>query len=143
MKERIDLILSDLGKEINLPLSLDDTGSCSLIVDDKLIIQIEPSQSQILIGSFVCQIPPGKYRENVFTNTLKANYLIPRVGTFAFNEMNAQLVLFEYLPVNISTLELKNFLVSFIEKAFIWKDSVENGNSAPTEFLREIEKIKK
>lgn len=143
MKEMIETVLNDLGVEIDFPLNLDENGSCSIIIDDKLTVQIEAFESEMLIGTFLTEIPPGKFRENVFTQTLKANHLIPRRGTFAFNEISSQLTLFLFTPLpKLTASALHTILEGFVETAFLWKNAIESGQNSPVEFLRELEKSK-
>ena len=145
MKNELEQILKNLGDMINISLEPDSEGLCAIRVDDKLTFEIQPdpSQEQILIGSLLTEIPPGKFKENVFTQTLKANNQIPRRGCFAFNEETSELVLFEYIFLhNLKAKHLKNILAEFIEKAMNWKESIEAGQEAPTDFLRKIEQSK-
>lgn len=135
-------ILTQLGIDLDLFLTPDDDRITSIQIDEKLLMQIELDESEqnILIGSFICDIPPGKFRENVFRNTLKANGQIPLSSTFAFNEPSSKLVLFQYLSLEKATMALlKKNLESFIEKAMNWKEAIESGMGAPASFEREIE----
>lgn len=138
-------ILTQLGIDLNLFLTPDNDKICSLKIDDKLIMQLEldESESNILMGTFLCDLPPGKFRENVFINTLKANGQLPLTSTFAFNEPSSKLVLFQYIPLNsVNLASLKSNLENFIKKAMNWKEAIESGQSAPFSFEREIEQSK-
>jgi hypothetical protein len=138
-------ILTQLGIDLDLFLTPENDKICTLKIDDKLIMQLEldESESNILIGTFLCDLPPGKFRENVFINTLKANGQIPLTGTFAFNEPSAKLAFFQYISLeSVNLASLKKYLEHFIEKAMKWKEAIESGQSAPLAFEREIEQSK-
>lgn len=138
-------ILTELGINLDLFLTPDNDKICTLKIDDKLIMQLEldESESYILLGSFICDIPPGKFRENVFVNTLKANGQIPLDSIFAFNEPTAKLALFSYIPLaTVNLISLKSRLETFIDKAIKWKDAIEGGQAAPLFFERELEQSK-
>lgn len=123
--------LSDL---IGVTLHTDRIDACRFSVDGKLHVQIEnePSYERILIATFLGEVPPGKFRENVFKEALKANNFFPRVGILGFSNRKYQLALFDTLPyLNLTANKLGDFLSVFIEKAEMWRSSIQNGNLAP------------
>jgi hypothetical protein len=128
--ERFDELLIELGKLLDIPLHADKHRACRLRVNDVLDVQIESSQSkdQLVIASFLAEIPPGKFRETVLKEALKANSVFPRLGTFAYFENTSQLVLFDFLPLHqLSGDALQTYLLQFIDKATLWKTGVETG----------------
>jgi len=146
MQTKFEEILKNLGDDLAIVLKPDDLNACTLKIDDSFLVQlkIDKTQNYLFLCSFVTELPPGKFRENVFTKALIANNKIPRVGCFAFNDHDSNLVLFEFIPLDpLKTQNLKNTLAQFIEKGVTWKEAIESGLSAPLEFLRELEqKIK-
>lgn len=132
MMDQFESILEDLGKDFSISLKPDTLNSCTLKIDKKLLVQIKIDKTNtfLLIATEIEEIPPGKFRENIFTFTLLANNKIPRVGNFGFNDKNSKLILFEYIPLDTLKKEnLKNTLASFIEKAFLWKNAIETNIS--------------
>ncbi|KPK33448.1 MAG: hypothetical protein AMS24_01050 [Chlamydiae bacterium SM23_39] len=143
MIERFSEILKELGDIFSIHLKPDRIDACSLKIDEKLHIQLKLNKTEefILIGGNIINIYPGKFRENIFFQTLKANSQIPKIGSFAFNEKDSNLVMYEYVPMNdLTTEKLKNILGQFIEKAFSWREAIESNQSAPLEFIKEFEK---
>ncbi|NGX58996.1 MAG: hypothetical protein KR126chlam3_00140 [Chlamydiae bacterium] len=132
--DRFSQILYDLGKQIDSSLYPDPNRICQLNYQDELHIQIqydEPKE-QIFLASFICDVPPGKYREKLLRAGLVSNNEYPRVGTLSFSEKNNKLTLIEYVPApNLSGEKLFKILQEFIEKAKTWKDAVENGRALP------------
>lgn len=128
-------LLYDLGREIGEALYPDSNRICQLNYHGQLHVQIEyfePKQ-QLLIASFLCEIPPGKYREMLFKEALKTNDKYPRIGTLAYSERNNQLVLFAFLPTpSLNGRQLFHFIEQFIPKAMGWKEAVERGRPLPT-----------
>jgi hypothetical protein len=124
-------LIIDLGKELDIPLHSDDNNACVILIEETLSVQLEldDTQSKLLIASFLCEVSAGKYRENVLKCALKANDEKSEIGTFAYHEKSSQLTLFSYLQLEqISKDVLKEYLQHFIEKSMLWKDAIENGN---------------
>jgi hypothetical protein len=128
--ERFQDILNKLSVIIHTPLYSDKKRAVRLTINQKLHIQIEDEEpnDRILLATFVAEIPPGRYRENLLKEGLKSNALPVRHGTFAYSERNNQLALFEYVPYdNLTGEKLADRLAVFIEKALHWKQAIENG----------------
>lgn len=133
--DRFSQILYDLGKEIQTDLFVDTNRVCQLNYKDQLSIQLqylEPKEL-LLVAAFLCEIPPGKFREKLFRESLIHNDEFPRVGTLAFSERNNQLTFFEFVPaVELTGEKLFVFLETFVENALPWKEAVETGKPLPT-----------
>jgi hypothetical protein len=130
MIDRFAILLADLGALINVPLHPDHKRTCKLNIDNQLHIQIEEEETKdrILVATFICEIPPGKFREKVFGETLKENSLYPRLGTFAYSARNNKLAFYSYTYYpGLNGDNFADFLGTFIEKALTWKTAVETG----------------
>ncbi len=131
---RFEEFLRDLGDLLNTPLHPDRHQACKLNINDTLHIQlqIDPSKDSLLIVSFLCDVPPGKFRENILKEALKANGAYPRIGTLGFSSRKNQLALFQYLPLSeLKAEKAADFLAQFIEKAEQWRLAVERGSTPP------------
>lgn len=128
--ERFLILLDDLGGLIGIPLHVNAKGFCQLNINNQIHIQIsnEQEKDRILVATFISEIPPGKFKENVLLETLKDNHTYPRLATFAYCEKNNQLALFShvYYP-KLNGETLSDFLEKFIEKALSWKIGIETG----------------
>ena len=133
--DRFAQILYDLGKEIGIDLYPDPKRICQINFQDQIHIQLqydEPKE-RLLIATFLCDVPPGKFREKLLKETLKSNGEYPRFGTFGYSERNNKLTLFEYVyPTHFSSEKLFKILEQFIEKALLWKEAIEKGRALPT-----------
>lgn len=132
--DRFAQILYDLGKEMDLDLYPDPNRICQLNFHDELHVQIhydEPKE-EIIIACFLCDIPPGKYREKLLRAALISNNEYPRVGTLSYSEKNNKLTLAErvFAP-NLQSDKLYQTLQDFFDKAKTWKDAVESGGPLP------------
>lgn len=128
--DRFAALLEDLGSLIQVPLHPDHKRSCCLNIDGHLHLKIEDDErmSRLLVGSFICDVPPGKFREKIFKELLKENNLFPRIGTFGYCQRNNSLTLISYLPyAGLQGTSLADFLTEFIEKSVAWKRGVETG----------------
>lgn len=123
------ILLADLGALIQVPLHPDHHRACCLSVNGELHVQLkEDNKDRILVAAFVSEIPAGKFRENILTETLKENNLFPRIGTFSYSERNNQLALYSYVYFQgLDGDKMADFLEKFFEKAFSWKTALQTG----------------
>lgn len=133
MMDRFEELLVGLGKLLSLPLHPDKQGVCKLSIQNELFVQLEydPSRDRILMATFICEMPPGKLRENIFRDALKSHYPFPQLGTLGYSERNNMLSLYLYLPIqNLSPEKCAQQLAAFIKKAKLWKEGVSTGQTA-------------
>ncbi len=133
MIDRFEELLRELGAELGVTLHPDRRGACKLKINDQLHVQLEcdTGQENLLIATFICEIPPGKYRENILKDALKSNSPFPKNGTLAYSERNNRLALFTRLRLsNLDGRTLADFLGAFVEKATQWKNGVETGHTS-------------
>lgn len=133
--DKFSLLLEDLSKYLSLNLRPDENNSCLINIKDKVEVQIEldPSETFLIIGAVLGELPPGKFREDSLLSALKANARpYPILGIFAYSKKANSLVLFEKLELEVfNTENILSLLTPFIKKAVTWKDALEKGNSAP------------
>lgn len=127
--DRFTELLMELGSEVGQPLHPDKRGVCKLNVNDLFHVQIENDlrKDSLLIATFVGEIIPGKFRENILGEALKANQDV-RAGILGYSGKNNQLALFKYLPLHqLHGKELLGFLNEFLDKAAGWRAALESG----------------
>lgn len=129
-------LLQELAQALHLPsLQPDANNSCILKFKGEVIVQIEIDRSNqsLVIGSDLGSIPAGRYRENIFTEALKANGMpLPRYGIFAYSKQSDHLVIFDALPIrDLTGTKVADFLPLFVQKARIWKTALERGDIPP------------
>ena len=125
-------LLSSLGEQLKLALHPDKRGVCKLNFRNLVSVQIEyePSRHRILMASFLCDVPPGKLRENILRDALKANFPFPEMGSLGYCERNNKLALFLYVPLSeLNGEKCAAILTTFIEKAKVWKEAVALGQT--------------
>ncbi|MBS0620136.1 MAG: CesT family type III secretion system chaperone [Verrucomicrobia bacterium] len=133
MIDRFAQLLEELSTELDIPLHPENSDTCLLNINDSLEVQLEcdPMREKLLVASFVCDIPPGKHRENVLKDALKANHALLVNGILAYSDRNNKLTLFTFLPcTGLTGPKLAEFLGNFIEKATQWRSAVESGQTA-------------
>lgn len=125
-------VLSSLGQQLKITLHPDKHGVCKLNIRNLFSVQLEyePSRDRIVFASFLCDVPPGKLRENILRDALKANFPFPEMGSLGYCERNNKLALFLYIPLNRLTGEkCAAILNAFIAKATAWKEAVTLGQT--------------
>ena len=135
------IFLQELGRILQLPdLHPDSNNSCLIKFKGDIQIQLEMDHTgeYLIIGADFDSIPPGKYKERIFFESLRANGMPhPRYGTFAYSKQLDHLVLFEKIPVkDLNAQKVADFLILFMEKTRIWKEAITRGDvpvvSAPS-----------
>lgn len=133
VSDLFESILQEFGQAMEIPdLHADANNSCLIAFDTGIEVQIEPYERDdfLLIVCDLGEVPPGRYREDVFREALKSNGLpSPRPGTFAFSEQSNHLVLFGLLSFReLNGEKIASFLYPFMDKAVVWKKSLERGD---------------
>jgi hypothetical protein len=124
-----ELLIQDLSTLLGIPLHAEKGYLCRLIAQGSLKVHLEhePDLHRILIASFVCEIPPGKFREDILKEALKSNDSLDRLGTLAYSEKNNSLAYFLYLQEDTAPNSVSSILLGFIDTAKAWKTAVETG----------------
>ena len=132
MTDVFSTLLQELGELIKInDLHPDSNNSCLIKLPNGLEIQLEPDARAefLIIGTTIGTAPPGRYRESIFREALKANGMpLPRYGIFSFSKKSDKLILFDTLHLkDLSGLKIFDFLKPFAEKAHSWKSSIAVG----------------
>jgi hypothetical protein len=130
-----EALLKELSEALQIgKLAPDENNSCLLQFKNGLELQIEPHENNetLIISAPIGEIPPGKYRENVFREALKANAIAyPRHGAFGYSLDTEQLIIFKVMPLkNLTGDQLAAYLNPFMEKAIEWRGILEK-NEVP------------
>ena len=131
MIDRFEEILRELGIEYAEPLHLDKHGACKLFINETLHVQLEsrPEYDAIVAATFLGEITPGKFRENLLKAALKTNYLYPESAVLSYSERNNQLALFQFIPItSLTGKKLSDYLLGFAKKAGEWRSRLETGD---------------
>lgn len=123
-------LIQELGSILGITLQAEQGFLCKIFIKDKVHLQIEYDESakRILLLCFICEIPPGKFREDVLTAALKANYIDTSSGSFAFVDSTQTLILQLYLPTSTTAALLAPLSTQLADKAISWKDAIDQGN---------------
>ncbi len=131
--DRFTELLEELGDLLNTDLRPDVRGHCKISIDDTWNVQIEfqPERERLLIASFLCDVPPGKLRENILKDGLKANWPTPKGGVLCYSERNNKLCLFDYVSTeHLTGKQLASALDAFITQGKSWQKAVETGTTS-------------
>ena len=130
-------ILQELGKSALIPITdlhPDRNNSCLVRIKGGIELQMELDRSgqNLVIGCDLGAIPPGRYKENLFREALKANGLPhPRYGIFAYSKQTDHLIVFDTLNTkDLTGDKVAEYLVKFMEKVVTWRSAI-SGNDIP------------
>jgi len=132
MIDRFEELLKELGDQYSIALHPDKLGACKLHIDNTLHVQLEcdAHQENLLLATFICDIPPGKFRENILKDGLQANSNRAHGSVLAYSDKNNQLTLFQYLRLaDLNGQKLADSLATFVERANLWRTGVETGQT--------------
>lgn len=126
-------LLQELGHALKINnLHPDRNNTCLITLTNgvSVYVELDKAKEYLLIGTEIGTVAPGRYRENVFREAMKANGLpYPRYGTFAFSKQANKLILFEKLHViDLTGARVASILNPLAEKAKIWKEAITRGD---------------
>ncbi len=137
MSDLFERLLRELGPLFHLKLKEDKIHACSIHIHDHLTIQLQPDahQQHLWIFAKIAELPPGKFREEVFKETLKANALPdPRIAHFGYIANTNHLALFQSYPLLILNAErLAGLIGAIVEMAITWQHAIQSGQIAPNQ----------
>jgi hypothetical protein len=135
MTDPFETLVHQLGDALGVTLQVDRNHACAIRVHHQLTIQlqIDPEQEKLLIASLICELPPGKFRENVLSEALKANNLPdPRTGILGYLPMGNRLTLHQRYPfASLDGNKLALYVAGFIDYAELWRTAIERGQASP------------
>ena len=130
--DQFGTLLEEISREMKIgPLISDKNNTCQIRLKTGLEFQIEMDKAHqfLIIGADLGVIPPGRYRENILREALKANGLPhPLYGIFAYSKKKNSLILF--MRLNLSELtgqKVAEFLQPFTEKGLAWMRAIARG----------------
>lgn len=128
---QFEVILQELEPYFKCKLTPDTNNSCFIKMGIGVQIQMEldPYGEDFVVGARLGVISPGRYREAVFREALKANsHSPPRQGIFSFSRKSGNLILFLSIPLkDITQDKLTHLLNPFIAKAQAWTQALSQG----------------
>lgn len=135
MTDRFAELLVELGKVFQMSLHPDKLNACSLSIPPHPLItlQLDEDLEFLFLFSKIIELPPGKFRENVLCEALKANgQPDPRPGIFGYIAMSNTLAIHQKFPAALLNGErIASMIGTMLETASLWKGAIEMGKSSP------------
>ncbi len=136
MQNTFHNLLQELGPLLDLDLIPDTRRACTLSYQNRLFLQMETDayEKYLLAACRICELPPGKFRENVLAHALQCNNLYPLVATLSYSsKYNALTLCASLLLESLTGQTLLPWVAQWIQIADSWKKAIEAGQSAPIE----------
>lgn len=135
MKEPFAEFLQELGHALGMELFVDVRGACSVRMQGHLHIQMQPGpeRDELWMVAEIAELPPGRFREEVLREALKANHAF-RDMPFSFSYVDAKnrLLLSTHSPFDKIDGTRAALLLSVLsDTAETWKRAVAGGRSSP------------
>lgn len=135
MHDSFSYLLDELAKVLHLSLHVDQVGACSILLPQDFLVQLQPdsAKEELFLFSKLAPLPPGRFREEVLKEALKANTdKDPQAGIFAYLEKTNHLVLFQSYPLIILNGErLAAFFANFRLLGMQWRTAILQGQTHP------------
>jgi hypothetical protein len=136
MENPFEEIIRQLSTSVNIPLKADEHDRVALLVDEKLKVQLEmdKAQQKLIISGYISKVPPGKFRENVLFQALKANSRSypEELGILGYSSYDNMLTLYDLIPLeNLTGEKLTDLLALFVGKAMEWQSAIASGMPSP------------
>jgi hypothetical protein len=128
---KFETLILELGDVLAMTLEPQKGRLVSLSINGQMNLNIEfdEAKDMLLLGCLICDVPPGRYKELLFKETLRINGSYPRPGTFAYSERNNKLSLFTYLSFEKLTPEkLAEKIEAFLDVCDGWRRAADSGN---------------
>ncbi len=123
--------IRDLGTALGLPLYVDAHGACCLQMNKKIRVQLEPDKSleNLLVVALIGEVNPGRFREEILKEALKANDRLVAMGIgegiLGFSAHHNKLTCHTILPFSNTTSELLlSSLLYLSEFSLLWADAL-------------------
>ena len=134
MKNFHDLV-KELGELMGCDLTIDLNQACRIQINQTIYVQLEldsPGET-LLLMSLIIELPPGKFRENILKDALKANFLSEeKGGVLSYVKRENHLVLCQTLYTHSITADtLYDHLLLFTERVKQWQDAINGGRTSP------------
>lgn len=133
MMDQLEQLFHDVGEEFDILLKPDQYGAVKLRIGPDIFIQMEYNKAKdwVAMVSFIGDLPPGKFRENLLKTALKANHQQPSDLHLAYSDKNNQLALFYPFPMSMLSKDLLvKGILSVVEKSRAWRQGIATGNLA-------------
>ncbi len=127
-------LLQEMGELLDLNLVPDTRSACTLLYQNQLYLQMETDayEKYLLAACRICELPAGKFREDILLKALQFNNLYPLIATLSYSSRyNALTLSSSLLLENLTGKELYRRYVEWMRIASSWKKAIESGRSAP------------
>ncbi len=135
MTDRFAALLEELGKVFDISLVPDKLGACSINIPPLTVqFELDATAENFFLFSKIIEIPPGKFRENVLQEALKANGgKDPRPAILGYIAASNHLAMHQIYPLKILTGDnLSGILGAFLEMGENWFAALESGHTSPS-----------
>jgi len=130
-------LMSALGELLDTELIPDLNEVVTIMINEKIKVNIElgATEEKILLGSFIVELPPGRFREEVLKFGLLANHASDiNIGSLSYiSNHNCLVLLQEILLHGLKVEDLYNHLLLFVNRAQAWQNAINSGKTHPEE----------
>lgn len=127
-------LLQGLGKIFSVHLQPDRNNACLIQINKTIQIQIQldTTEENLILGSKVCTVLPGKFREDVLRNALEHNALPDSLGYLGFIQETNTLVLFTFVYFRGQSPEIiAKVIEEFLQVIISWKEAIASNTPGP------------
>lgn len=129
-------LIHELSELAGIAIETDIHEAVKLRINQKIPVQIEAEttgESILLMSQFI-ELPPGRFRENILKDALKANHMSDQhPSVLSYILKHNQLVLFQHVHAHALTGELLyGHLTIFVKRVESWREAIDSGKTSPS-----------
>jgi hypothetical protein len=130
-------LIADLSDRLGADLFPDLNNVVTLIVEKRVKFNIEADSvgEFMILGATISELPPGKFRENILKDALKANSRINvNPGVLSYLGRENTLILHTKLFIQGTSVdEIIKEMKHLTSRAKKWMDAIDEGRASPDE----------
>jgi hypothetical protein len=137
-----DELIEGLAEALNAPIHPDINSVVTMLVEGKVKVQLEPDKKGdfFLIGAYIGELPPGKFREHILKDALKINFNAGKnLGILSYMGKHNSLMLHRKIHLESLTVdELIKHIKHITVRAKKWQDAMDIGHTSPDDEIPKI-----
>ena len=139
-------LMEELAESLAAPLYPDMNNVVTMLVEERVKMQMETDRSDefLLIGAYIGELPPGKFREHILFDALKANYRTnenPGILSYV-GKHNSLMVWRKFSLETLSVDSLIEHIKHLSGRAKKWQDAMDSGHASPDDELPQVKDSK-
>ncbi|MCH9617396.1 MAG: hypothetical protein SP4CHLAM5_08480 [Chlamydiia bacterium] len=137
-----EVLIEELAEMLDAPLYPDINSVVVVLVEGKVKVQLEPDKRGdfFLIGAYIGELPPGKFREHILKDALKVNFnACKNLGILSYTAKHNTLMIHRKIHLEALTVDkLIEAIKHMTCRAKKWQEAMDSGHTSPEDEIPKI-----